>query len=326
MIQIINLKKESPQILMSLIKSYRYTPYWYIREIKEENRRALLFHQLESSWSDEDSYILGAIVDGSLIGFLHMNRLNWDSEHFGLGIARLNHILVDPIVEDSIEIFKFLLEAARAELIKRGISSFHARIPLDEIRFIQFLEQIGFRLMDIQVTYYFDLRKQSIINLEEKCSIRAYNNSDIELLIEIARTAFTLDRFHSDPHLSKEKCDELHALWIKNSCQGRIADHVLVAEVDGEPVGFTTCVLHGNYGGILNLRIGGMILSAVAAKARGRGCYTSMINSGLKWFKDKVDIVYLGTQVNNYPVQLAWAKLGFKIAQASASMHLWLGN
>jgi len=325
MIHIINLKNENPYVIAPIIETYRYKPYWYIPDVKEESSRALLFHQLESTWGHESTYILGAMIDGSLSGFLHMNRLDWDSEHFGIEIVRINHIVVSPKVKDSNWVLEALLKAALAELIKYGITAVHTRIALDEIRLIQLLERFGFRLMDVQVTYYFDLRKQNIIALVDKCLIRAYQDSDKETLIELARSAYTLDRFHSDPYLSKEKCDELHAQWIKNSCEGHIAAHVLVVEVNGEPVGYTTCVLHGDYGGLLNLRIGGMILSAVDPKARGRGCYTSMINGGLRWFKDKVDVVYLGTQVNNYPVQLAWAKLGFRIAQASASMHLWLG-
>jgi RimJ/RimL family protein N-acetyltransferase len=324
MIQVANLKDVAPDILTPLIEKYRYTPYWYIPGVEEEGRRTLLRRQLESAWNKETVYVLGAMINSSLVGFLHMNKLYWDSDHFGFDIVRLNHILAAPIAENPAEILEALLDAALAECAKNNTTAIHTRIPLDEIRLIQLLERFGFRMMDVQVTYCFDLQKQDIVDFKDKCVIRGYQNSDKETFVDLARTAYTLDRFHADPHLSKERSDELHAQWIKNSCEGQIADYVVVAEVDGQPVGYTTCVFHGDHGDLLNLRIGGMILSAVAPQARGRGCYTSMINGGLKWFKDKADVVYLGTQVNNYPVQQAWAKLGFRLAQASVSLHLWL--
>jgi RimJ/RimL family protein N-acetyltransferase len=85
--------------------------------------------------------------------------------------------------------------------------------------------------------------------------------------------------------------------------------------------------LEGDHGGLSNVRTGGLILSAVAPWAEGKGLYTSMINGGLKWFAAQgVEVSHLGTQVNNYPVQRAWTRLGFRLAKSGPSMHLWLGE
>lgn len=324
MTRVVNLKDANPDILTPLIAKYRYTPYWYIPGIREESRRALLRHQLEGSWGKETTCVLGAMIDSSLVGFLYMNRLDWDSDHFGFDVTRLNHVVVDHTRANPGVVFEALLSAAKTELVKRNVATVHTRVPLDEILLIQYLERFGFRIMDVQVTYYFDLRKQSIVDLEDRCVIRGYRESDKEVFVELARTAYTLDRFHSDPHLDKGRSDELHAQWIKNSCEGRIADYVVVAEMDGKPVGYATCVYHGDHEGLLNLRIGGMVLAAVAPQARRRGCHTSMLNGRLKWFKDKADVVYIGTQANNYPALRAYVHLGLRPVQASASLHLWL--
>ena len=144
----------------------------------------------------------------------------------------------------------------------------------------------------------------------------------------LAREAYTdiPDRFHSDPHLTAERCDELYAEWIRNSCSGQLADHIVVAELNGRPAAYTTLKLEGNHNGLSNVRTGGLILSATAPWAEGKGLYTSMINGGLKWFDAQgVEVSHLGTQVNNYPVQRAWARLGFRLAKSGPSMHLWLG-
>ena len=50
-------------------------------------------------------------------------------------------------------------------------------------------------------------------------------------------TAVATDRFHADPVLPKVKSSELYAKWLVNSCNDPSSE-VLVAEIDGKPVGF----------------------------------------------------------------------------------------
>jgi GNAT superfamily N-acetyltransferase len=323
--EIINLKECAPETIYPLLEDYRHKPYAYVRGVSEEARFRLLRDQIEKSWHQENTTILGALDHSAVLGFVHMNRQDWDSGRFGVEIARINHFALAP--HAPLHVFGELAREAVRYARKQDVISINARLPLDEIRQIQILEGAGFQLMDVLVTYVIEMsRYSSTKDAEEKCVIRDYRSDDRGVLVEMARTAYTIDRFHSDPHLPIEKSNDLHALWIGNSCDGRVADHVVVAEVHNKPVGYTSCVDHGDHGGLLNKRIGGLVLSAVSPEARGQGCYTGMIRGGLNWFQGRADAVYLGTQANNYPVQRAWSGMGFKQSQAGASMHAWLGD
>jgi GNAT superfamily N-acetyltransferase len=323
--EITNLKHCLPETIYPLLETYRQKPYSYVRGVSEAARLRLLRDQIEKSWHQEDTTILAAVDHDVVQGFVHMNRQDWDSQHFGLEMMRLNHIVVAPDAPP--HIFSELAREAVRYAQTQNITSINARLPLDEIRQIQTLEQIGFQLMDVLVIYVIEIAEfLSTAAAPENCVIRDYRADDRDALVEIGRKAYTLDRFHADAHLPAEKSDALNALWIGNSCDGRVADHVVVGEIGGKPIGYNTCVDHGDHGGLLNKRIGGFLLSAVAPEARGHGCYAGIIRASLKWFQGRADAVYLGTQANNYPVQRALSGMGFKQSHASATMHNWLGD
>jgi RimJ/RimL family protein N-acetyltransferase len=198
---------------------------------------------------------------------------------------------------------------------------------MDAISALQGLQIVGFQTMDVQTTWIFDHERQELSDFKSRCKLRPAREADKEEFVPLAREAYrdTPDRFHADPKLAMAKCDELYAEWIKNSCSGPLADHIVVAEVDGRPAGYTTIRLDECIREETVSRSGGMILSAVAPWAEGGGLYTSMIHEGLRWLVEHgVKVSHLGTQVNNLPVQRAWAKLGFRLAKAGSSMHFWV--
>jgi hypothetical protein len=143
----------------------------------------------------------------------------------------------------------------------------------------------------------------------------------------IAKTSFSetkvaTDHFHADHRLDQAKSDALYEKWIEEA--GKDKDSiVLVARINSNIVGFITCKIYNHLNSYLDKKIGGMILSAVSPKYRHYHVYTSMLQSSLKWFSDKVDIVELGTQIANYPVQRTWPKLGTMIVRSQNTWHRW---
>ena len=136
---------------------------------------------------------------------------------------------------------------------------------------IQALQDGGFRTTDTGLVFAFDLRQQSVPTLSSQAVIRPFQDRDLQPLVELAREAYSLDRFHADPHLPTAKVDDLHAEWIRSSCLGKVADSTIVAELDNVTVGFTTCRLHPGLEQYLGYRRATLVLSAVAPKARGQG-------------------------------------------------------
>jgi GNAT superfamily N-acetyltransferase len=191
------------------------------------------------------------------------------------------------------------------------------------------LEEAGFRTMDAHITLVFEHSKQSILDYKDSCTIRDYKASDENKLIGIARDAFTKtpDRFHADPNLPADRKNEVYAEWIRNSCSGQLADYVVVAELNGEPVGYATAKFHGDHGGLSNTKTGTLVVGAVAPSAQRKGIIISLEIACLKWLNAKnTDVSCVGTQVNNYAVQRTFVRLGFRPAMAGVHMHIWTGT
>lgn len=200
------------------------------------------------------------------------------------------------------------------EAVKNGFDHLSIRVSTDDKETLIKLLESKYLLVDTLVTYKFDCSKTVLNEMTHKCIIRDYQEKDLSELINFAQKSFKIDRFHSDPSLDNTYADDYYAKWIENSCKG-YSDRVVVAELDGEAVGFTTCKLPDAEG---NSKI---VLSAVSEKSRGKGVYTSMIHEGLKWLQDKSKYITVGTQINNYPVQKTWNNLGLYLTESSYVLH-----
>lgn len=193
------------------------------------------------------------------------------------------------------------------------------RIPTNEKSMINIAISSGYSLVDILVEFVFKKDTQ-LLNIQHKCVLRDCDESDLPELKRIARCSFKHDRFHSDSNLKKELCDLYYEKWMENSFYG-FADRVIVAEYDGNPVGFTTAKKGSNN------ENGHLVLSAVSEEYRGIGIYTSMIHEGVSWImkeNPEVQGIIVGTQIDNINVMKAWIKLGFTIYDSKIILHKYL--
>lgn len=191
-----------------------------------------------------------------------------------------------------------------------------AKIDCKDLELCNYLLSKGFYIVDTLVSYVFDYTKSDIPNLEyaKDISISSVETNDIETISQIAYHSFFNDRFHNDPNLDNDLCNLYYENWIRNSCNG-FADMVLVGKDESNNIlGFGT----GKY---YDEKHSALVLNAVTEYARGKGVYTAMIYEAIKFFQGKSDYLTLGTQINNYAVQKAWNRLGFKIFESKYVLH-----
>ena len=96
---------------------------------------------------------------------------------------------------------------------------------------------------------------------------------------------------------------------------------ILVAEIEGKPVGFNICKIDNSLSDIIGLRVGTMALTAVDSSARNKLVATSLLNASMSWFTDKVDVIETGGQVSNFAIQRAWNAVGLKIVRSQCTFR-----
>jgi ribosomal protein S18 acetylase RimI-like enzyme len=239
--------------------------------------------------------------------------LQWDTEFFGLRIARvighrLNPQRTKKILKwckiHAIECLYFLAEASHQGTVKLA-------------------EDYGFRLVDIRVTLECKVKGRQIENTKdqsETVEIRPSRSKDIAILQKITRTKYGDSRFYFDPGFPAESCHKLYETWIKRSCEG-YADVVLVAELNSQPEGYISCHLSPDKS------IGQIGLLGVASQAAGRKIGQKLLQHSLEWFaEENVEIVRVVTQGRNIAAQHLYQRGGFLTCNVQLWYHKWFSN
>jgi dTDP-4-amino-4,6-dideoxy-D-galactose acyltransferase len=235
-----------------------------------------------------------------------LKKLDWDSEFFGVSIARV----IPATLTDS-----DLLQI-HAECEKSRYACLYALVDGEVSATVHALEKDAFQLMDIRMTLTRKSSDEPRVRSTGDVVIRPSSERDIESLRAIARVSHVDSRYYADSNFPRSRCDDLYALWIEKSCRD-YADVVLVAEWNGKSVGYITCDANEDH-------VGQIGLFAVNASAQGRGIGRRLIQESLAWFQsqgcDRVDVV---TQGCNVRAQQAYQKAGFVTSRVQLWFHKW---
>lgn len=229
--------------------------------------------------------------------------LDWDSAFFGVRIASATiprsddaswRAVLDWADEHSIDCLYVLTDAADAESTRR-------------------IEAAGGAVVDERVTFQRSLGADAIV---ADPRVRTSREGDVAALRALAATSHTASRFYADGRFPRERCDELYATWIEKSCRGW-ADSVLVAELDGAPVGYLSC--HEREG-----RRGEIGIVAVAPAARGCGLGRALVDAALEWFARRgLERVSVVTQGRNEAARKLYRSRGFEVVSVHRWHHVW---
>ncbi len=321
--KIYSLEQSSSRELKPLITNYEYVT---LKEygVQEDLIVNHIINELSSIISRKGSVFV-AVEQGKIIGLISLEKSDWDSNHFGIDIFKISHLYATGDYFESFNVKQKLISHLQTKCLSNLSLHISTRVYKEDLSSIHSLESKSFQMMDVLVTYLFDLRKQNRVKTENQTHVRPFKKEEIPQLAEIARICFednpnATDRFHADPTLPKEKSGELYVKWLIDSCND-LSANILVAEVDGKPVGFNISNLYKPLADESGIRVGAVTLTAVKSSERNKLAATSMLNASLDWFADKVDIVETGGQVSNYAIQRAWTKAGFHIARAQCTFR-----
>lgn len=273
-----------------------------------------------------DSWIVAS--GGIVSGFISLTGLPWDSKHIGMPAARLDYLVGSGPYAAQNTIKRGLLGAGLMHAARRDLRHITIRLDSSDLSGLHAVERAGFITVDNILTFCMDLRRASTQDraitrqASERVRLRLATKADSEGAAELARTAYTYDRFHADPFISARQADELHADWLRNSCAGTAADAVLLAEDEKGLLGFVTCKLQRDTLRHLGRLVGTIELIATADRARGNGIGRFATYAALSWFRDQqADFVEVGTQLRNIPALRLYESCGFRLAGSRVSLR-----
>jgi dTDP-4-amino-4,6-dideoxy-D-galactose acyltransferase len=226
--------------------------------------------------------------------------LTWDSEFFGRKIGALAQAWTPAGVAADVA-------AAR----QQGYDYLISRPPVEDAAAVRALEQGGFYLTDLGVTWHSDVaRYLQGAGRSATAHARPAGEADIPWLQQAATVLFPLSRFYHDPFYSKADADRLHAAWLANSVRGQAADAVLMIA----DAGFVTCKIAKDGAGEI-------VLIGVVDGSRMKGAGRALMTAALEWFATRgVTVVRVKTQVKNLRAMNFYHRLRFDLHSTDMTM------
>jgi L-amino acid N-acyltransferase YncA len=225
-----------------------------------------------------------------------------DSDRFGILVAR-----AEPITATSVG-------AVMRSCLSAGVEMVIARCPAGDTPTVHALERSGFLLMETQVRY-----EGPVVAMPAHQAVRDAVSEDEDAIAEVAASAFSKygGHYHADPRLSRAACTEAYVSWARRCMSGELAEHVVVAELDGEVVGFQA---HSNP----RPGAGRLLLVAVAPAAQGRGVYHGLASHAMRWSRERglSELIAVAHQ-GNLGSHRVFIKLGLRPVEALCTFHGW---
>jgi ribosomal protein S18 acetylase RimI-like enzyme len=184
----------------------------------------------------------------------------------------------------------------------------YAKLPTDAPASVARLEELGFHLVDTNVT----LERDAGGLAAPPGKTRPARPGDRLAVMALAAAGFTYSRLHLDPAVPREAADRSRAEWAGNFFAGSRGDHMIIAESDGAVAGFAQ--LLGPCEGITTIDLIG-----VAAGFRRRGIARALIaaSAGIAGART----MRVGTQIANTPSLRLYEALGFRIVASHYVLH-----
>lgn len=258
-----------------------------------------------------------------------LQPLPWESEIVGKRMAAIKY-LTGPPAKDRGDVLNALVETATDRARQEGYAFLMSKAHTDDVAAVRTLESQRFFLVDTLLDFEIDLQRLppasvSPRSLPPEIEIRLARQSDRKGLLDVARNAFAhhFGRFHSDPHLGPEVGVRIYERWI-DSCLDGWADWIVVAEVGGRIAGYTAWKAPAPLEVTHQLGLGHYSIGAIHPDLHGRGLFGALTQKGIDLFEGKVARIEGPTHINNYAVQRAYLKQGWRIEDARHAFHRWL--
>ena len=190
------------------------------------------------------------------------------------------------------------------------------KVSTQEIGFIKYLTDIGFFLIDTNVTLKKQIDSQHLKNMKhDYCDmdIRFAKYSDREGTVSVGGNTFIYSRFHLDPWFPNELANRIKAQWVSSYFDGNRGEQMIVSLMKNKIIGFLQILKPENNHFIIDL-IG------VNREYQRKGIARKMINFAIQENKG-INKVIVGTQIGNIPSIKLYQKIGFFLEGAKYVFH-----
>lgn len=306
----------------SLIRdSLPWSPLDFVRGVSPEGDRAVhtaaLLRELDPA---DDLRFSSPLRNDTDVG-VFAERLPWDSEFFGYGVARLQGII--PLRTGGYRAgadYTPAVDALTAVARSRNIRYLFAVVDSRDLPTSRALTVRGFSLIETRLHFHRSLRTY---HHARRFRCRLATEADLPCLTALARTVENpFDRFSADPFIPAQDTTRLMETWLRASILRGFADATFIPDTR-TPGAVCTVKYHKDSVACWNTSIAQLVL-AMASPRTGNGL-VGVISEVSYHLKERgTDHVVFSTQLANRKAIRVGEHLGFKHGKGEYVFRLLL--
>jgi GNAT superfamily N-acetyltransferase len=257
--------------------------------------------------------------DGRLVGLISLQFLPWMSDHFGLRMYAVRHLLAR---SDSPLVHTRLLRVVIEEL--PDVDFLDCRVAVDDVYSAHALEVCAFRYVGTEIFLGQTLENSIPLRTPPGIDIAPCRREDRPPVLDIAAETHVHNRFVYDPNIHETAAQSLYRKLVTH-CFDAEPFQVLVARSEEEVEGFITFKMNRAFSRIVGTDCGSLDLIGVRPQTRSRGLGSALNRFALRQMvRNGVRVAAVRTLASNYLALRTCFRTGFSVTSTSLHFHRWI--
>jgi len=274
---------------------------------------------LEKSLSKPNIQSICLREKGQLAGMIALQSLPWMSEHFGLRMFAVPHLLArstGPLVHA--RLLRYVIEELQ------DVDFLDCRVAIDDIYSAHALEICDFRYVGTEIYMGQVLKSISPPESHPGYEIILCTPRERDQVVQIAGETHVHNRFVHDPIINENATKSLYERLVTN-CFENNQFNVLVAHSHGEVLGFIISKMNLAFSQEVGRLCGSLDFIGVRPEVRNKGLGVALNQWALYHLAEKnADFVAVRTLASNYAALATCFRTGFSITSTSLHFHKWI--
>jgi hypothetical protein len=160
----------------------------------------------------EDALGFCLLEQDAVMAFCAIVPNRWESDFFCMPMARVQCFTAAAVPDTALD--ELLARSLSEAFAAQGIRHFSIDIDVDDYTLVNVFIRAGFEMMDLKRTYFANKLDSNPAYEKLLPAVTNYRPEDLDEVSALVKEVSFTTRFTRDPHVSKEKADQLYRQWF----------------------------------------------------------------------------------------------------------------